>query len=562
MKPERRRPSRRRRSQRLLLAPLVGVAIAIAVLLPPAAKTTSDPSWHSTTIAVRGAYHIHSNRSDGAGTLDDITDAASRAGLQFVIVTDHGDGTRPPEPPSYRHGVLCLDAVELNTNDGHYVALGLAATPYPLAGTAESVAEDVTRFGGFGFVAHADSSRASLQWRGWDVAFDGMEWLNADSEWRDEPLSTLSRTFLTYWARPSATLASLLDRPQGLVAKWDQLTRTRRVPVLAGSDAHARLGFRADTDPDTSGWYLPMPGYRSSFEVFSNHVVLDRGFSGNPVDDAERLLQGIRQGRVFTVIDGLAGPGAFEFSGTNGDRTATIGGDLALTGHASVRARVAAPAGASMALISNGELVKQTTESEIAVDVGAAGAYRIEVTLPENTLPWIFSNPIYVGFDRTLPPATQSFPAVVQASAALGEASGESSAGSINDVSGNADLTWQYRLASGIPAGQYAAVRFAANGISDFSRVRFDVSADRPARLWVQLRRPGGVGERWGRTFFVDQADRTIDLSLDTFAPIGVTTTARPTLGQVDSLLFVIDTLNALPGSSGRLHLRNVAFVR
>src|SRR4029453_184273 len=287
MKPERAQPSRRRQRKRLILAPLAAVAIAVAFLLPPAAKTTPAPSWPSTAIAVRGAYHIHSNRSDGAGTLDDIADAASRARLQFVIVTDHGDGTRTPEPPSYRHGVLCLDAVELNTNDGHYVALGLGATPYPLAGTAESGGGGGTRFGGLGFAPPADSSRASLQWRAWDVAFDGMEWLNSDSEWRDEPLTTLSRTLLTYWARPSATLASLLDRPQGLVAKWDQLTRTRRVPVLAGADAHARLGFRADTDPDTSRWYLPMPSYRSSLEVFSNHVVLDRGFSGNPVDDAE-----------------------------------------------------------------------------------------------------------------------------------------------------------------------------------------------------------------------------------------------------------------------------------
>src|SRR4030095_72944 len=199
MKPEREQPSRRRQRKRLILAPLVAVAIAVAVLLPPAAKTTPAPSWPSTAIAVRGAYHIHSNRSDGAGTLDDIADAASRAGLQFVIVTDHRDRTRTPEPPSYRHGVLCLDAVELNTNDGHYVALGLGPTPYPLAGTAESVVEDVTRFGGFGFAAHADSSRASLQWRAWDVAFDGMEWLNSDSEWRGGPLTTLSRQRLAFW---------------------------------------------------------------------------------------------------------------------------------------------------------------------------------------------------------------------------------------------------------------------------------------------------------------------------------------------------------------------------
>ena len=42
---------------------------------------------------VRGAYHVHSSRSDGTGTVDEIAAAAARAGLQFVIITDHGNGT-------------------------------------------------------------------------------------------------------------------------------------------------------------------------------------------------------------------------------------------------------------------------------------------------------------------------------------------------------------------------------------------------------------------------------------------------------------------------------------
>ena len=55
---------------------------------------------------VFGAYHVHSARSDGSGTPDEIAAAAARAGLRFVILTDHGDATRAPDPPAYRHGVL------------------------------------------------------------------------------------------------------------------------------------------------------------------------------------------------------------------------------------------------------------------------------------------------------------------------------------------------------------------------------------------------------------------------------------------------------------------------
>ena len=136
---------------------------------------------------MRGAYHIHSDRSDGSGTVDAIAAAAARAGLQFIILTDHGDGTRVARSAGYRSGVLTIDAVELNTTGGHYVALGLPATPYPLAGTPADVIEDVHRLGGFGIAAHPGSPRPSLRWQDWDAPFDGLEWINADSEWRDEP---------------------------------------------------------------------------------------------------------------------------------------------------------------------------------------------------------------------------------------------------------------------------------------------------------------------------------------------------------------------------------------
>ena len=97
--------------------------------------------------------------------------AAARAGLQFVIFTDHGDGTRAPEPPAYLSGVLCIDGVEISTNGGHYVALGLPRTPYPLGGEPSAVVEDVARLGGFGFAAHPDSPRPELAWTDWTAPF-------------------------------------------------------------------------------------------------------------------------------------------------------------------------------------------------------------------------------------------------------------------------------------------------------------------------------------------------------------------------------------------------------
>jgi hypothetical protein len=183
-----------RKVLRATAAVLAAVIFFLLATLPAAPRVvvwTGDPGLPARTIA--GAYHVHTVRSDGSGDRAAVAAAASRAGLAFVIVTDHGDGTRTPDPPAYVNGILCIDGVEISTTGGHYVALGLGPTPYPLGGAPSGVVEDVARLGGFGFAAHPDSPRAELAWTDWAAPVDGLEWLSADSEWRDESRARLAR---------------------------------------------------------------------------------------------------------------------------------------------------------------------------------------------------------------------------------------------------------------------------------------------------------------------------------------------------------------------------------
>ena len=179
---------------------IVAGGAAIVLLLPPRAQPPAVAAhvrcgWP----VVRGAYHVHSARSDGTGTLDEIAAAAARAGLQFVVLTDHGDGTRAPEPPAYRSGVLCIDGVEISTDDGHYVALGL---PQHAVSARRAAARRHRRRAPLRRLWHSPRIRArrsrSCDGRDWEAPFDGLEWLNADSEWRDEFWGSLGRVLLTY----------------------------------------------------------------------------------------------------------------------------------------------------------------------------------------------------------------------------------------------------------------------------------------------------------------------------------------------------------------------------
>jgi hypothetical protein len=128
---------------------------------------------------------------------------------------------------------------------------------------------------------------------------------------------------------------------------------------------------------------------------------------------------------------------------------------------------------------------------------------------------------------------------------------------------GDPAIDWSFALSPGTAVGQFAAVRVpVSGGLDALDRVRFRVSGSRPMRIWVQLRAPAGNTERWGRTFWVDSESRLVDVALASFKPIGVTSSAQAPLERVDSLLFVVDTLNALPGSRGNLTISEVAFVK
>lgn len=549
----------------LALAAAAALAAAVLMLLPPPTMATPLPHWTPDRLTVRGAYHVHSVTSDGTGTADEIAAAAARAGLGFVVLTDHGDGTRTPEPPRYRHGVLCIDAFEVNTTGGHLVVLGAAPSPYPLAGSPAAVLEDVHRLGGIGIAAHPGSPRASLSWTAWAADIDGLEWLNADSEWRDEMFGSLGRLLLGYAFRPAEALASTLDRPDRVMEQWDTAAARARVVGLAGADAHARLGAPRRTDPDEDGWHLRLPSYETSFRTFGLRVRLDAALSGDPVPDAEDILTRIRWGHVYTVIDGLATPGAFEFSATSGGGSAMMGDALAIAGDVMLHARAAAPPGTRLVVVKDGEALYDTTDPEMHLGVGARpGVYRVELYTPRAPghppVPWLVSNPIYVGMRvaqeealraRRRPAARGGDPLPIDA--ATPEASPGSESRLLPERAADGTATWQYRLSDAV--GGYAALRLPASGLQGADRLQIRARAETPMRLWIQLRTSSGAEERWGQTLYLDPSERTHELFFDAFEPLGPTSSARPRLDDVDAVLLVVDGVNARPGWRGAVHV-------
>jgi predicted metal-dependent phosphoesterase TrpH len=582
--------------KKLLVATAVlGAALPLLVTftIPPRRLTLTTPFADGT---VPGIVHVHSNRSDGQGSPDQIAAAAARAGLRFVVFTDHGDATRTPEPPAYKSGVLCIDAVEISTSGGHYIALDMPAAPYPLAGEPRDVVEDVRRLGGFGIIAHPDSPKPELRWTAWSLPFDGVETTNLDTSWRrwaqqataadaaDARSASwyarrrLATALLDYPFRPVETITSLL-RPGGARSLLESLTAQRRVVAIAGADAHAKLAPRGD--PADSRVSIPIPGYEQTFKSLSVHVALEHPFTVNAPRDAAMLMRAIRAGHLYTAIDGIATPPAFEFTASNDLGTVREGDQLGVGGPVTLHVRSNAPSPFTT-IVFNGGRVFSTDHHEQELTVRAPpdpAAYRVEIwsTGRPNATPWVSSNPIYVrGAEPAampiitpLPDAAGSQPLFDGASTTGWRLEHDPNSQIAVDpagMPGAPELRLRYALAGGVAAGQYVAlVHDASDGVAPNGRLSFTVRAERPMRISVQLRVPGGsgeAGERWQRSVYVDSFNQDRIVSFHEMTPVGFTHTAAPRWSDVRSVLFVIDTVNTRPGASGRVWIRRASIER
>lgn len=561
----------------------------VAFTIPPARLTLQNSSPDGT---VAGIAHVHSNRSDGQSSVDAIAAAAARAGLKFVVFTDHGDATRVPDAPEYKSGVLCLDGVEISTAAGHYIAIDMPAAPYPLAGEPRDVVEDVRRLGGFGIVAHPDSPKPQLQWHEWTAPFDAIETINLDTGWRQwaqQAMATsagarkwsargrLLAVIFDYPFRPAETIASLMQMSGGVSHQTWEAAERRRVVAIAGADAHAKLEWRGDPAPQA--YSLPLPGYEPSFRTLSIHVMPERPLSGNAAADAAVLMRGIRGGHLYIAMDAVATPPSFQFTATNERGTVHEGDELGAGGSVTLRVRSNAPAGFTT-VVRNGATVVSTGhhEPDFSVAVPDSPAlYRVEIvsTGQPTPLPWIASNPIYVRSPRVasrppMRPAPTSSQPIFDGSSDSGWLTehDQNSRAALEgpNVVGGAELRLRFALAGGAAAGQFVSlVHPTPGGVASSDRLAFTARAEHPMRVSVQLRVPGSGsadGQRWQRSVYVDAFDQQRTVYFDDLTPIGFTRTDKPSLADVRSILFVIDTINTRSGASGRFWIKGASLER
>jgi len=341
-----------------------------------------------------GSIHLHTTASDGALTHAEVARLASRAGLDFLIVTDHNVFT--PRCEGWYGDVLLLVGEEIHDTTrvpeaNHYLALGIGEHVSGDGIPAQQVIDAVAAQGGFGFIAHpfehspAFTREPELAWVDWQVAgYAGLEIWNYMSEFKSYLHDLRSALFLIFW--PQWAIRGPF--PETL-ANWDQLLAHRRTVAIAGTDTHGntyKLGpLRRAVLP-----------YAHCFQALRTHILLPVPLKGDLEHDRALVYDALRAGSCFAAYDAIGDSKGFRFTGRSGEANAGMGEEISLSGH--VEFMVSSPLKADLRLLRDGQVVASNQRRTLDHSTAEPGVYRVEAYRSHllKSRGWVFSNPIYV----------------------------------------------------------------------------------------------------------------------------------------------------------------------
>ena len=331
-----------------------------------------------------GVIHIHTKHSDGTGNIKQIVKSAKRAGLDWIIVTDHYN---MDSEEGFIEGILVIKGEEISPdNQNHYLALGINE---PIFDTDPKVFVDKVReHGGFGFIAHPDESdfrknkNKPIKWLENNVIPDGIEIWNWFSQWADNYNNTnIFSIIFAYLVRNA-----LITKPyEKTLKRWDDFNNMsdRIMPAIGGLDAHALKLSKI--------FPVKIFPYNCMLKKITNYIHLSKPLSQNFEEAKSQVLTAIHAGNNIIVNRKICK----EFPKVNiknQNETVFCGYKIKLDSETYLNIEL--PKKTNIKIVKDGEEYKNFYAKKIRFKLEEVGKYRVEGTI--NKKGYFYTNPINV----------------------------------------------------------------------------------------------------------------------------------------------------------------------
>ena len=335
-----------------------------------------------------GVIHIHSKFSDGSGNIDEITQKAKKAGLFWVVITDHN---KMEIKEGIYNDINVIVGEEISPEfENHYLALGINNVINSFDNPNFFI-ESVRAQNGFGFVAHPDESDVRknkakpIKWLDKSINVDGIEIWNWFSDWADNyDESNIFKIAYAYFFRHK-----LIKGPHIETLKWwDNLNlkNEKIIPAIGGVDAHAIK---------VSKYIIPIRifSYECCFKTLNNVLITGNPLTNDFNKNKENILSSIKHGNNIILNQRYSKTKYFpDFRITNGFKEAYCGQSIDMNENTYLYIKLYQKG--NIKIFLDGEELCNTRDNQLTLKVNKTGKYRFETKYKGNS--WIYSNPIRV----------------------------------------------------------------------------------------------------------------------------------------------------------------------
>jgi len=343
-----------------------------------------------------GAIHIHTSYSfDGNTGIKDVIDSAGRAGLNFIVVTDHFRlDAKNNGWEGWHDGVFVLVGEEISPRFSHYLALGInkPIIAWQKKSRPQEYIDAVNAQGGFGLIAHPDHTGApkfgvkEYSWKDWSVkGYSGVSVWDLMTDWLDKVTSVFAAVIAYIF--PTFVLSG---PKEATLNRWDELNKNAQVPGYGEIDNHnsKKIFFGMNF------WIFP---FDYAFKTIRTHILLDEPLSGIKEGAVNQIQNALKSARTYIAQEYWHSSKGFEFRIFDSENSVSCGQTLRFSGGPAA-AEIKIPRGGLIKIICDGKVAVESKKRHLHFDVTRPGVYRVEVYQKVFGVyrPWIFTNHIRV----------------------------------------------------------------------------------------------------------------------------------------------------------------------
>lgn len=358
----------------------------------------------------KGVINVHTARSTGSGSVEQVIAAAQQADLDFLILTDlNSYEFSGQEVEGYKDQLLVFSGAKYSYLNSRLMVFDSKTTRSMKSSGQSQVA--LTDLLSQPYASHANETvvmahpfKPGFQWAGhYPEGLGGIEVINLKSMWQSAWLHSKASFFwsLLIWPfNENLSLLRLFENPVRELELWDSLNARHLVVGIAGSDAESRLNL-------TSTSSIAFPSYRTLFGLVSNHVLLNSELTGQALSDRQKILSALHNGQFYMSLDTLGNPKGFSTvvkrsNGTVLPMGSTFKFEEGDELHVDLPQKPLVPF--DVMIYRDGERLLTSNSRQTRMDLHAPGIYRVIVrvipTLPlpdgKKWIPWIYTNPFLV----------------------------------------------------------------------------------------------------------------------------------------------------------------------